>query len=98
MTMIAKKFTLRTSLFRILELKQELIKLEASEHHFLNNGLIFHKLTPYDAELTEIPSKMERSDQIQRMIEEVIERVDERKRHIGEKKSLFQGYNIGLKD
>lgn len=69
--------------FRILELKHELKKLDASEHQFLNNGLINHLLTTYDAEMNEIPNKVERPEQIQSTIDEVIERANDRKRHIG---------------
>lgn len=69
--------------FRILELKQELQKLEVSEYHFGVNGLVDYKLTPDDKQLAEIPDITERPEGLQKMLEHIFDQVKERKRQLG---------------
>ncbi|XP_046963292.1 IQ and AAA domain-containing protein 1-like [Vanessa cardui] len=65
---------------RILELKHQLTKLEGTQFQFLTNGLIERKLTPFDAEFFNIPSKYERPEVIKLAIEAAFRRVEELKR------------------
>lgn len=72
-------------LSRITELKQQLKKLEASDYQFLNNGLIQIKMTTLDVEINDVHPKVERSEEMDAMIEDAFKRDAERRRLIGKK-------------
>ncbi|XP_072939856.1 IQ and AAA domain-containing protein 1-like isoform X2 [Epargyreus clarus] len=72
---------IRAIVARILELKVQLRKLVASEYQFMSRGLIDHKLTTYDAELSDVPPKLERAENITKLIAEAIQKAKERKEH-----------------
>ncbi|CAF4959010.1 unnamed protein product [Pieris macdunnoughi] len=59
---------------RILELKEQLRKLDGSYYEYLCGGLTKHKLTPFDTELKCLPSKHIRPENIQRIISEAFQK------------------------
>ncbi|CAH4036362.1 unnamed protein product [Pieris brassicae] len=65
---------IKTIAYRILELKEQLRKLDGSYYEFLCGGLTKHKLTPFDTELKCLPSKYIRPANIQRIISEAFQK------------------------
>ncbi|XP_045519188.1 IQ and AAA domain-containing protein 1-like isoform X2 [Pieris brassicae] len=65
---------IKTIASRILELKEQLRKLDGSYYEFLCGGLTKHKLTPFDTELKCLPSKYIRPANIQRIISEAFQK------------------------
>ncbi|CAK1546321.1 unnamed protein product [Leptosia nina] len=59
-------------LTRILELKEQLRKLERTCYEYLSEGLIEYKLTPYDVELENIYFKNHRPRDIQRLVDDAL--------------------------
>lgn len=49
-------------------------KLNGSNYEYLCRGLVKHKLTPFDVELTCIPSQYIRPENLQRIVDEAIQR------------------------
>ncbi|XP_052740782.1 IQ and AAA domain-containing protein 1-like [Bicyclus anynana] len=75
---------------RILELKNQLRKLEGAYYQFLNSGLIEHKLTPIDAEFSDIPTKYERSETINEAVIKAFEKAMKLKiNNEGKTKDIF---------
>ncbi|KAI8424657.1 hypothetical protein MSG28_003084 [Choristoneura fumiferana] len=68
---------------RILELKQQLRKIEGCQVQFLSQGLIQHKLTTDDAEFQDIPFKVEREDYVNAMILEAFSKAKEKLKEKG---------------
>lgn len=64
----------RSVVARILELEEQLRKLDGSYYEYLGGGLTKHKLTPFDTELKCLPSKYTRSQNIQRIIYEAFQK------------------------
>ncbi|XP_050343835.1 IQ and AAA domain-containing protein 1-like, partial [Nymphalis io] len=65
---------------RILELKHQLTKLEGTQIQFLSNGLTERKLTPFDTEFLNVPSKYERPEIIKLTIEAAFHGVEKIKK------------------
>lgn len=64
-------------IFRILELKSDIRKLDCSNYQFFGNGLVEHHVTTYDAEMLQLPTIAKRSVHIEAMIEKIFERAKE---------------------
>nr|XP_032513048.1 IQ and AAA domain-containing protein 1-like [Danaus plexippus plexippus] len=59
---------------RILELKEQLRKLEGSCYQFLGNSLFDHKLTSYDVEFSQLSNQYKRSEDIETAVSEALQK------------------------
>ncbi|CAH2070811.1 unnamed protein product, partial [Iphiclides podalirius] len=64
---------------RILELKNQLRKLESHRYQFFGNGLMQHLLTFDNIEPNDLLQKVKRSERLQAMIDEVVLRIEQKK-------------------
>lgn len=64
-------------IFRIHELNEQLRKLDGAYYQFLSNGLIDQKLTPDDAEFSDVYVKYERPDEISEAVIKALQKAKE---------------------